>query len=111
VGPCLIAIHLCSVWVPFVSEGKEAIASYPIILKEIKLCLQQVARKLSIYLSGKRRMHMEKRRIEIFQRYAGEVSDALSKLAEVDKKRVEQSVMKLIETRGKRFSQEKENKD
>ena len=111
VGPCLIAIHLCSVWVPFVSEGKEAIASYPIILKEIKLCLQQVARKLSIYLSGKRKMHMEKRRIEIFQRYAGEVSDALSKLAEVDKKRVEQSVMKLIETRGKRFSQEKENKD
>ena len=36
-----IIVHIASVWVPFTSESKEAIASYPEILKEIKLGLQE----------------------------------------------------------------------
>jgi len=101
IGPCLIAVHLCSVWVPFISEGKEAIASYPIILKEIRLALQQVGRKLSAYLSGKRRAHLELQRRELFQRYAGEVSKALSSLAEEPEADVKRLILGLIEKRRK----------
>src|SRR3989344_1471447 len=35
-GPVVILVHIASVWVPFTSEAKEAIAHYPEIIKEIK---------------------------------------------------------------------------
>ena len=36
-----VLVHIASVWVPFTSESKEAIASYPEILKEMRLGLQE----------------------------------------------------------------------
>jgi len=36
-GPVTIMVHMASVWVPFTSESKEAIASYPEIQKELRL--------------------------------------------------------------------------
>ena len=36
VGPMTLVVHIGSVWVPFTSESKEAIAHYPEIIKEIK---------------------------------------------------------------------------
>ena len=38
-------VHIASVWVPFTSESKEAIAHYPEILKEIRLALQECGRQ------------------------------------------------------------------
>ncbi|MBW1839736.1 MAG: DNA topoisomerase VI subunit B, partial [Deltaproteobacteria bacterium] len=54
-GPVVIFAHMVSVWVPFTSESKEAVASYPVIIKEVKLALQDCARKIGSYLSGVRR--------------------------------------------------------
>lgn len=98
-GPYVIVVHLCSVWVPFISEGKEAIASYPIIVKEIKLALQKVARKLAIYLSGKRRERQKKKRFELFQRYAPEIGESLSKLTGVPKEKILKKLDELIKER------------
>src|SRR5205823_7431645 len=39
VGPVTLMVHMASVWVPFTSESKEAIASYPEIMKELRLGL------------------------------------------------------------------------
>ena len=36
-GPVTVMVHMASVWVPFTSESKEAIASYPEIQKELRL--------------------------------------------------------------------------
>ncbi len=99
VGPYVIVVHVASVWVPFISEGKEAIASYPIIIKEIKLALQKVARKLGIYLSGKRREHQRKRRFELFQRYAPEIEESISKLTGLPKEKIRKGLEKLIKER------------
>lgn len=99
VAPAIILIHMSSVWVPFVSESKEAIAPYPEIVKEMKLAIQDAGRKLSSYLSGKRRAGEQKRRLQIFERYAGEVADALSTLTEVKKKNIEKKLINLIEER------------
>src|SRR6266446_4085797 len=33
-GPMILFVHMASVWVPFTSESKEAVASYPEIIKE-----------------------------------------------------------------------------
>jgi DNA topoisomerase-6 subunit B len=49
-APMLIMVHIASAWVPFTSESKEAIASYPEILKEIRLGLQECGRRLGAYL-------------------------------------------------------------
>jgi DNA topoisomerase VI subunit B len=55
VGPMVIMIHMASVWVPFTSESKEAIADYDEIRKEMKLALQECGRKLGTYCASARR--------------------------------------------------------
>jgi DNA topoisomerase-6 subunit B len=59
VGPVTLMVHMASVWVPFTSESKEAIASYPEILKELRLGLQGCRRKLAMYLNRRKRVKQE----------------------------------------------------
>src|SRR5690606_36922353 len=40
-APLVVMVHMASVWVPFTSESKEAIADYDEIRAEIKLGLQE----------------------------------------------------------------------
>lgn len=77
-GPVSIMVHIASVWVPFTSESKEAIASYPEIQKEIRLGLQAVGRKLGMYLRRRLKVKQQSDRREIFMRYLKEVSSAVS---------------------------------
>ena len=55
VGPAVFFLHIASVWVPFTSESKEAIAHYPEILREMTFALQEIGRRLSVYLSRRHR--------------------------------------------------------
>jgi DNA topoisomerase VI subunit B len=80
VGPVTLMVHVASVWVPFTSESKEAIASYPEIVKELRLGLQTVGRKLAIYLNRRKRVRQEGERREIFLRYLGEVAHAVASI-------------------------------
>ncbi|HLD78093.1 MAG TPA: DNA topoisomerase VI subunit B [archaeon] len=95
-GPVAIFVHVFSVWVPFTSESKEAVASYDVISKEIKLGLQEAARKLSIYLSGIRRAQAQAQRKSLFERYAGETARAIADLTGEDEKRVLAVLKRLI---------------
>src|SRR5436309_8127225 len=49
-GPMVIFVHMASVWVPFTSESKEAIADYDEIRKEITLALRECGRRLGAFL-------------------------------------------------------------
>lgn len=98
-GPMVLVIHMASVWVPFVSESKEAIAPYPDIVKEMKLALQDAGRKLSSYLSGKRRAGEAKRRIQIFERYSHEVASAIALLTKREEKPIEKKLKDMIAQR------------
>jgi DNA topoisomerase VI subunit B len=82
VGPVTVMVHMASVWVPFTSESKEAIAGYPEIQKELRLGLQAVGRKLAMYLNQRKRVRQEGERREIFLRYLGEVATAVSSIKE-----------------------------
>jgi DNA topoisomerase-6 subunit B len=79
-GPITVMVHMASVWVPFTSESKEAIASYPEITKELRLGLQAVGRKLAMYLNRRNRVRQEGERREIFLRYLGEVASAVASI-------------------------------
>jgi DNA topoisomerase-6 subunit B len=79
-GPMVIFVHMASVWVPFTSESKEAIADYDEIRKEIKLALQECGRRLGVFLRRRERAKGEFRRRNIFELYIEEVVDACSRL-------------------------------
>jgi len=87
-GPIILVVHLCSVWVPFTSEGKQAIASYPAIIKEIRLGLMDVARKLQIYLNKKFRERKKAEKISTFVKYSGEVASAIASMTGEDEKKI-----------------------
>lgn len=80
VGPLVVMLHMASVWVPFTSESKEAIADYDEIRKEMKLALQEAGRKLAAYLRRRRRQRLEGERRSIFTRYIPDVAEALANL-------------------------------
>lgn len=109
-GPIAIFVHICSVWVPFTSESKEAVASYPAILKEIKLALQEAGRKLSRYLSGIRRAERQAKRKEIFERYAGETAVALRELTGEKKEEIEKQIKEIVSKKIKKITKDLEEK-
>jgi len=79
-GPMTIAVHIASVWVPFTSESKEAIASYPEILKEMKLAIQECGRKLGSYVNKKKKVGFELKKRGYIEKYIPHVSQALIEL-------------------------------
>jgi len=100
-APLVVLVHLASVWVPYTSEGKSAIANYPVIIREIKLALQDAARGLKRYLSGKHREIMKKERAARFVAYGEEVAYALSNLTGVPQEKIIKAIKKLIESKYK----------
>ena len=79
-GPMVIFVHMASVWVPFTSESKEAIADYDEIRKEIKLALQECGRRLGVFIRRRGRAQSEFRRRNIFELYIEEVAEACNRL-------------------------------
>lgn len=88
VGPLTILVHMSSVWVPFTSESKEALAHYPEIIKEIKLALQEAGRKLQTYVHKKNRIKNQLERANLFERYMPEVADSLERLTGESKTKI-----------------------
>ncbi len=79
-GPMAIFVHMASVWVPFTSESKEAIADYDEIRKEITLALRECGRRLGAFIRRRERAHSEDRRRNIFELYIEEVVDSCNRL-------------------------------
>jgi len=79
-GPVVVFVHVASVWVPFTSESKEAVADYDEIRKEIKLALSECGRKLNTYVRRRQRARREGERRNIFGRYIGEVIAAMHRI-------------------------------
>ncbi len=80
-GPVAIVLHMASVWVPFTSEAKEALAHYPEIKSEIRLALQECGRKLGLYLNKKRRINQQMERANLFDSYIPEVAETIAYLS------------------------------
>ena len=88
VGPLVIMIHMASVWVPFTSESKEAIADYDEIRKEMKLAIQECGRKLGTYLRRRQKMKRESERRSVFERYIGEIASSCEAITGTSSKKV-----------------------
>lgn len=97
VGPLVIMVHIASVWVPFTSESKEAIAGYPEILKELKLGLQECGRKLGMHVRKGKRLAKEHKKRNYIQTYIPHIGQALRDILELDDKDTDKTVKNLTE--------------
>ena len=98
-GPLVVLVHMVSVWVPFTSESKEAIADYDEIRKEMKLALQDCGRKLGTYLRRRKRMARESERRSVFERYIGEISRCCNAITGTDAQKLYKALMKQAKRR------------
>ncbi|MCL5009637.1 MAG: DNA topoisomerase VI subunit B [Candidatus Parvarchaeota archaeon] len=97
VGPFVFIVHIASVWVPYTNEGKTAVASYPVITKEIKLALQELVRNISQFLNKKHRSSLFQERINLFDKYGVELAFSLSKLTGIDEKNIKARIENMLE--------------
>jgi DNA topoisomerase-6 subunit B len=74
--------------VPYTSEGKQAIADYPEIMKEIKLALQDAGRNLASYVRHKNKLRDRQLRRELFEKYIPELAESLEKLTDKERKKI-----------------------
>jgi DNA topoisomerase-6 subunit B len=94
-GPVLIAVHMASVWVPFTSESKEAIASYPEIIREVKLGLQECGRRLEAFIRKGRREAEAKRKKDYIKSYLPHIGIGLREILRFND-REEKKVLNLL---------------
>jgi DNA topoisomerase VI subunit B len=84
VGPMAIVVHLCSAWVPFTSEAKEAIAHYPEIIKEIRLALMEIGRKVATHIRKTHRAAEEAKKRNYIDLFLPTVVEALQEILALD---------------------------
>jgi DNA topoisomerase VI subunit B len=83
-GPMTLLVHVASVLVPFTSEAKESVASYPEIARELELALQQCGRRLAARLRKDGMLESELTRRGEIERYLPHVGQALQDLLSLD---------------------------
>jgi len=94
-GPITIVVHMASVWVPFTSESKEAIAGYPEIEEQIVRALQECGRKLKIFLSKRKKEADAQRKLDYIETYIPHIGIGLRELIGFSEKEEKKVVNKL----------------
>ncbi len=79
-GPLVLFVHIASVWVPFTSESKEAIAAYPEIMRELRLALQDCGRKLATHIRAHRRAVDEEKKRSYIEKYLPHIGIAMREI-------------------------------
>jgi DNA topoisomerase-6 subunit B len=99
-GPLVVMVHIASAWVPFTSESKEAIASYPEIVKEARLALQECGRRLGLFIRRGLRQAEEMKKRSYIEKYIPHIGIALREilgLSEGQEKKVVETLTDTLE--------------
>ena len=94
-APLVILVHMASVWVPYTSEAKEAIAPYPEIVKEIRLGLQRCGRRLAAHLHHETRVKEEFDKRTHLEKYLPHIGLALQQILELSDDERERMIVRL----------------
>ena len=97
VGPMALLVHIASVWVPFTSEAKEALAHYPEIIREIQLAAQECGRKLAAHIRRRQHADYQAQRRSIFELYIEEVAAAIGKITGKAKDPIKRDFLRIAE--------------
>jgi len=95
IGPALVMVHIASVWVPFNSESKEAIAHYPEIIKELRLGLQECGRQVATHIRKQRREADEAKKRAYIERYIPQLAIGLEEILGLSERQTSDVTRKL----------------
>jgi DNA topoisomerase-6 subunit B len=95
VGPLALVVHVASVWVPFTSESKEAVASYPEILRELRLALMEAGRRVGVWVRRRRREADEQKKRAYIEKYIPTIGQALQEILGFNDARRERTIANL----------------
>jgi DNA topoisomerase-6 subunit B len=98
VGSAVILVHMASVWVPFTSEAKEAIAPYDEILKEVRLAMQEAGRKLGVHIRKGKKISSEFNKRNYIDAFLPHVGIGLQEILKLEPEVREDTVDMLRET-------------
>jgi DNA topoisomerase-6 subunit B len=96
----VLLVHIASVWVPFTSESKEAIAGYPEIQKQLRLALMDCGRKLGGFIRKGKRLASEFKKRGYIEKYIPHIGIALQEIlgiSEDEKKQTEANLTDILE--------------
>ena len=99
-APMIILAQIASVWVPFTSESKEAVAHYDDIIKELKLAMQECGRRLGVYIRRGQRERDEEKKRSYIEKYIPHIGIALQEIlgiSEGEKKKVVETLEDTLE--------------
>ncbi len=94
-GPLVLMVHIASVWVPFTSESKEAVASYPEIVREVRLGLMEAGRRLGAFVRHRRRAADEAKKRSYIEKYIPHIANALQQILALSPRRREETADRL----------------
>jgi DNA topoisomerase-6 subunit B len=97
-APMIILAQIASVWVPFTSESKEAVAHYDDIIKEMKLAVQECGRRLGAYIRRGARERDEEKKRSYIEKYIPHIGIALQEILGISEKEEKQVVDTLVDT-------------
>lgn len=90
-GPVVIMVSISSVWVPYTSESKEAVAHYPEIIKELRLGLMEAGRRLQRFINKRKKHSDEAQKRSYIEKYLGPIEEALVEI--LGKKKAQSSML------------------
>ncbi len=99
-GPVVLLIHMASVWVPFTSESKDAVAHYPEIIREMTFALQELGRLLSVHLGRRHREDEAARKQRYLELYLPHLALGLRQilgLSETEETKLHDSLRDMLE--------------
>ena len=97
-APMIIMAQIASVWVPFTSESKEAVAHYDDIIKEIKLAMQECGRRLGAYIRRGQRERDEAKKRSYIEKYIPHIGIALQEILGISEAEEKKVVDILVDT-------------
>ncbi len=95
VAPMVVAAHVASVWVPFTSESKEAVASLPEISRELVLALQEAGRRLATHIHRNEALEREYEKRAYIEGYLPHVGVALQEILDLSDRDRDRTVGRL----------------
>jgi DNA topoisomerase-6 subunit B len=97
-APMIILAQIASVWVPFTSESKEAVAHYDEIIKEMKLAVQECGRRLGAYIRRGARERDEAKKRSYIEKYIPHIGIALQEILGISESEEKKVVDTLVDT-------------
>jgi len=95
--PITVFVNFSSVYVPYISAGKQAIANDEEIMGEIKNAVFEAARQIERHISGKIRERERETKKQIFLKYINQLSADIAELSGTKKELIEKKLMEIVE--------------